>query len=127
MQTEQLRRHTQLVPVGFVVENADAYYYTGWCSAPFYSHSQGYKLCLYFYEYTFRCYLMPGEFDNILNWPLKGVLKLFLLYHQLQDGHEFCIELNHERIVDYVDMCICQARSQTSSWGGSFFWVRWTS
>ena len=110
MQTEQLRRHTQLVPIGFVMENPHAYYYIDWYSAPFYSHSQGYKLCLQFCRYTFRCYLMPGEFDDALNWPLKGVLKLFLLYHQLQDGHEFYIELNHERTfkdLDDDDMWSC--------------------
>ena len=66
-QTKKLRLHTQIVPVDFVVENADqCRLLSPWFSTPFYSHSQGYKLRFYFYKfiiYKISCHLMQGEFD----------------------------------------------------------------
>ena len=37
---------------------------------------------------------MPGEFDGLLKWPLKAVIK-FKLIHQQADDYESSIELNH--------------------------------
>ena len=42
VQTEQLRLYTQVFPVDLQIKRT----VESWSSSPFYSHSQGYKLCL---------------------------------------------------------------------------------
>ena len=90
MQTKQLRLHARIVPVDFVVENPHQYHII-WSSTPFYSHSQGYKLRIdinqeLFFEYFFvRAYLMQGEFDDNLKWPLDAVVIIYVLSQQSKD------------------------------------------
>jgi len=58
-------------------------------SDPFYSHKNGYKMCLLLYPDGFctrkgtflSLYIsvMPGEFDHILQWPFLHEIKLDLL------------------------------------------------
>ena len=99
MQTNMLRLHVLLVPVDFTVEGPHAH--TDWYSTPFYSHSRGYKLRLRFHKYTIRCYLLLGEFDSFLKWPVKAVMKIAIPYQQSQDESYLYIELNLKRpIVD---------------------------
>ena len=108
MQTKQLRLHTPIVPADFMVENPHAS--IDWYSTPFYSHSQGYKLRLHFYRffsYKILCLLMQGEFDSILKWPLKAVMKLKLCQHS-QEDHELSIALNvNECLEDAVERKVC--------------------
>ena len=107
LQTKQLRLHTQIFPVNFVVENPYSYMLVTvnpWSSTSFYSHSKGYKLSLAFYRakrwsqrFFIRCHLMHGEFDGLLKWPLKAVMKFRLLHQQAQgDDYESSIELDHQ-------------------------------
>ena len=58
-----------------------------WSSQPFYSHPQGYKMCLICnasskgddaYLSVYVC-LMAGEYDEFLEWPLRGELTIHLL------------------------------------------------
>ena len=58
-----------------------------WCSVPFYTHPQGYKMCLVCnatetggnpYLSVFAC-LMLGEYDEFLEWPLRGEMTFHLL------------------------------------------------
>ena len=106
IQTKQLTLHTQIVPVDFTVENPYAcnYLFGAWSSTSFYSHIQGYKLNLGFFflgesdnNFTISCYLMPGEFDGLLEWPFKAVMKFKLLLHQQSqakgDDYESSIKL----------------------------------
>ena len=93
-QTKQLRLHTQIIPVDFVVENPDKYTkFCPWSSVSFYTHCQGYKLYLTFCRldsgnFSIKCYLMQGEFDRILKWPLVAVMK-FKLLHQQEQGDDY--------------------------------------
>ena len=104
-QTKQLRLHTQIVPVDFVVENPYTHdIFDPWSSMS-YTHYHGYKLSLYFSCvsscFSFGCYLMPGEFDDLLQWPLEAVMKFKLLipWHQQEQGdnYELSIEMNHSK------------------------------
>ena len=110
MQTERLRweMHAPIVPTDFMVENPHAS--INWYSTPFYSHSQGYKLCLRLYDfcgYYIICLLMQGEFDSILNWPLKAMMKLKLCRHS-QEDREFNLTLNiKKRLEDGVERQRC--------------------
>ena len=60
------------------------------CSSPFYTHYEGYKLKLgiIFYESDIgaQLYLMEGEFDRQLNWPVTISVRLELL-NQAEDHH----------------------------------------
>ena len=61
---------------------------TPWYSQPFYSHVQGYKLCLRVDVNGFgdgkgthvsvHIHLMRGEFDDYLAWPFRGIITLQL-------------------------------------------------
>ena len=66
-----------------------------WSSLPFYSHPQGYKMCLICnasskgddaYLSVYVC-LMAGEFDEFLEWPLRGELTIHLLDQTGSDSH----------------------------------------
>ena len=73
-----------------------------WVSQPFYTHSQGYKMCLRVTangqdsgkgtHITVAVYLMKGEFDDQLEWPFWGDITIQLL-NQQEDGED------HTRIV----------------------------
>ena len=67
-----------------------------WYSPPFYTHPQGYKMCLCVYANgwkagkgthisVYAC-LMRGEFDDLLKWPFQGRVTVAML-NQLEDNH----------------------------------------
>ena len=68
-----------------------------WISQPFYTHSQGYKMCLRVTangqgsgkgtHITVAVYLMKGEFDDQLEWPFRGDITIQLLNQQVEGGH----------------------------------------
>ena len=99
----KLKKHMQIIPLDFRVENYRRYTMSNpWSSTPFYSHSQGYRLRILYYVpdfgFAFRCYLMRGDFDGLLNWPLKATVKLALLnQEQLGYNFEFDIELEYSK------------------------------
>jgi len=56
-------------------------------SPPFYSHRNGYKMCLGFSaigvghsaRFSIHLHIMRGEFDNILQWPFRHMITLDLM------------------------------------------------
>lgn len=85
-----------LFPVEFVMSNFECLRQNGieWQSMPFYSHLEGYRLCLVAYPNgmgnaegsyvsVYIC-LMQGEFDNKLRWPFRGAVTIQIL-NQLGD------------------------------------------
>ena len=66
-----------------------------WFSPPFYSGSEGYKMCLNVYangerdgtgsHVSLRVHLMRGEFDSQLVWPFKGLITIRLVNY-ISDG-----------------------------------------
>ena len=67
-----------------------------WLSAPFYTHPQGYKMCLIVdangygvgkgTHVSVFAYLMQGEFDDQLKWPFRGHVTVAML-NQLEDNN----------------------------------------
>jgi len=67
-----------------------------WYSPPFYTHPQGYKMCLGVdangcgdgegTHVSLFAYLMRGEFDDHLKWPFQGHV-VIQLCNQLQDKY----------------------------------------
>ncbi len=68
-----------------------------WYSTPFYTHPQGYKMCLKVYlngdgPGKNKCLLvsarlMRGEFDSYLNWPFRGAVTVTLINQEEDKKH----------------------------------------
>ena len=68
-----------------------------WVSPPFYTHTQGYKMCLRVTangkdsgkdtHISVEVCLMKGEFDDILEWPFRRNIAIQLLNQQESDDH----------------------------------------
>ena len=79
-----------------------------WCSEPFYTHEQGYKMCLQTYANgydrelgthlsLFTCFLR-GEYDDQLQWPFHGKIAVELLDQSTDDLTQ---GKHHECIIHY--------------------------
>ena len=74
----------------------------GWYSQSFYTSEQGYKMCLYFNvggigkgrgtHVSIGAFLMRGENDDNLSWPVKGLLHIQLV-NQITDYNHVAIKL----------------------------------
>ncbi len=97
--TDRLYHHVHIATVQLTMPNFRKHRRTngGWHSEGFYTHPQGYKMCLGVYAHgrgngrgthvSYFLYLMPGEFNNHLKWPFQGRITVQLL-NQLEDnGH----------------------------------------
>lgn len=94
------------VPVEFLIPDFKQlkFHSDEWYSPPFYSHANGYKLCINVYangwgggkgtHVSVFVYLMRGEFDDNLKWPFCGDVSLELL-NQLGDAE------HHSWVVDF--------------------------
>ena len=122
-----LKEHSaSLVPVQIEVEEfrrqqeSD----TPWYSQPFYSHVQGYKLCLRVDVNGFgdgkgthvsvHIHLMRGEFDDYLAWPFRGIITLQLLSRnqELRDHHNGTIPFNNRTPNAIANRVITREMSQ---------------
>ena len=97
-----------VVPFYFTVENYSHLKKNAlkWFSLPFYSHVQGYKMCIEVdvcgsgvgegTHVSVLAHLMRGEYDEQLKWPFRGLVKIKLLNE--------CGDHNHfEGIIEYDD------------------------
>ena len=68
-----------------------------WISSPFYTHTQGYRMCLKVYpngyassqgsEVTMYVCIMKGKYDKLLKWPFTGLVLLQLLDQKSGTDH----------------------------------------
>ena len=76
-----------------------------WHSSPFYIHNRGYKFCLQVYpngygtgsgtHITVGAALMRGEYDNELEWPFEGYIRVELLnWRADKNHHSYAIPFN---------------------------------
>ena len=89
---EKLREQKTVIPMTHYIEKKDSG--KSWYSPPFYVFPRGYKMCLNVRAggdgdddgTHVSCYLhlMSGEYDDTLEWPFQGQVKLELL-NQLED------------------------------------------
>ena len=71
--------------------------YGRWFSRSFYSHQQGYRLCLHVYlngsgramgtHVSIFTYIMRGQFDDSLQWPFRGAITIQLLNQTEDKNH----------------------------------------
>ena len=93
-----VQRYTGAFPVNLMMTNfAEMKRSDGvWYSPPFYTHPQGYKMCLRVdangngdgkgTHVSVFAYLMRGQFDDHLKWPFRGHV-VIQLCNQLQDKY----------------------------------------
>ena len=74
-----------------------------WYSAHFYTHPQGYKMCLHVKvndcngtHVTVYVFMMRGEFDDQLKWPFRGVITIQLLNQDRDEGHFTATAVCHD-------------------------------
>ena len=92
-----------------------------WSSTPFYSHNQGYRLRIDFFHdpctvsigaFIIYCRVIRGEFDNLLKWPLKAVMKVALVNQQPRGrDDEFNIQLKGSKPLGDISIVNCGSYS----------------
>jgi len=80
-----------------------------WYGDPFYSHSRGYKMCLYIYfagvgpgkgtHLSITVRLIKGPHDDELTWPMKGKFDVKLL-NQISDWEHHSKIMNYDEVDD---------------------------
>ena len=99
-----------------------------WVSTPFYSHPQGYKMCLRIHANGFLggkgthvsvyVHLMKGEFDEHLAWPFRGSIIIQLLGAQGQ--HEKRVVFDANTPEEYTAQ-VTKGDRASQGWGDSEF------
>ena len=109
--------------VGFQMKKKDE-----WYSDPVYSHFGGYKMRLRVdangdgdgkgTHVSVFVYMMRGDNDDHLKWPVKGTIKVSLL-NQLEDGQHHTVELcslSHN-VPKECSGCVTQGERGKDGWG----------
>ena len=124
-----LLRHTGLLPLEFILISFEEMKKSNgsWYGPPFYTHPQGYKMCLKVYangsgrgegtHVSVYAYLMRGKFDDFLKWPFQGSVVLQLC-NQLEDKYHLGYTINFSKTTDlkYISRVNSGERAE-SAWG----------
>lgn len=90
---EKLSSGEEIIPVivkmsDYTLNSRDKF---NWYSDPFYTHRNGYKMCLFCHvgstHLSVHLYLMRGPHDDQLTWPLKGYCRVKLLNQVSNSEH----------------------------------------
>lgn len=96
---ENIQTQTSVPPLQFTIHKFSQLKKNDeqWYSTPFYTHPQGYKMCLKVYpngdgpgksKYLLvSARLMRGEFDSYLEWPFRGVVTVTLINQEEDRKH----------------------------------------
>ena len=122
---KSMELQSQIVPIYLIMKRFSSRKHNNrqWVSPPFYTHLNGYRICLIVdlngargAHVSVFTELMRGPFDNELRWPFRGAITVELFN---QEGE---IE-NHSCIIDYVEAPIeysrrvTDTRENNKSWG----------
>ena len=113
LKSEQLavRTHFRVTPLHFFVTDFSSKKRNRkvWNSPPFYTHLQGYKLCLDIHangigngegtHISVYVHMMRGEFDSQLKWPFQGSVVIQLLSQEEYDDIKVSTEINFDQIL----------------------------
>ena len=121
-----------VIPFYFTVENYSHLKKNAlkWFSPPFYSHTQGYKLCIEVdvagssvgegTHVSVLAHLLRGEYDEQLKWPFRGLIKIKLLNERGDHNHfEGTIEYNDD--TPLVNSGQVTDREKSMGWGIHLF------
>ena len=121
-----LQMHVQIFPpIKFTVTTECEW---PWNSFPFYSHPQGYKMCLKVFPHGYGIgvgthvsvfvQLMKGDFDDCLQWPFQGTVVLQLC-NQLQDKYHYGDTIDFSLPADHsiINRVTSGEVTEGSEWG----------
>ena len=105
-----------VLPIKLMMNNYEAMRRSNkvWYSPPFYTHPQGYKMCLRVdangsgggkgTHVSVFAHLMRGEFDDHLKWPFQGHV-VIQLCNQLQDKYHrgYTIDFSETRLAKFTN------------------------
>ena len=101
-----------------------------WCSPGFYSHTIGYKMCLRVdangcgvgkgTHVSVFLYLMKGENDDALTWPIKYKCTITLL-NQLKDEGHYTLAINSPKDNHEATIRVLSGEIGTTGWGRTQF------
>ena len=104
-----------------------------WYSPPFYTHYQGYKICLRVdangdgsgkgTHISVFVYFMKGEFDDFLNWPFRGVIVLQLVDQLKGVDHETYSLMYNDSVHDKFCSRVIYGHRSSDGWGKPSFLV----
>ena len=113
---------TELTMINFEQHKTDH----DWYSLPFYSHPQGYKMCLNVdangsgkgkgTHVSVYAYLMRGEFDDHLKWPFQGHVTVTML-NQLEDNNHTTETITYTETTDIKHIGRVTDRERASGLG----------
>ena len=103
-----------LPPFYFTLENFSHHkkHCLRWFSTPFYTHPRGYKMCVSVYaagtsvgegtHVSVLIHFLRGEFDDTLQWPFRGTVRVSLL-NERKDGGHWSSKIEFDEEATYVD------------------------
>lgn len=119
-------------PFYFTLDNFDHYKKNSlkWFSSPFYTHCFGYKMCIGVdagghsvgegTHVSLLVYLLPGEYDDNLEWPFRGTVKILILNERRDSNHfESCVEFNDD--TPLVNSAQVTEMDRSTGWGSALF------
>ncbi len=121
---EKLHHHVQIVMTNFEQHKRDK---DRWSSEGFYTHPQGYNMCLRVDANGKRdgagthvacfVYLMRGDSDNLLKWPFRGSVTIQLLNQREDNNHRSKAVLFSEEEPNVCNSRVTDRERATSGWG----------
>lgn len=101
-----------------------------WFSAPFYSHCFGYRMCVGVDAgghsvgegsyVSLLVYLLPGEYDDSLQWPFRGTISIQILNERRDSNHfESSVEFNDD--TPLVNSARVTDSDRSTGWGNALF------
>ena len=131
---ELLQSHSSIVPVTYTLDdynNRRARSDMGWSSAPFYTDSQGYKMCLWVdiggngqgkdvYMSVFIS-IMKGDYDAKLRWPFRGSVIVQLLNQRDEESHFTEVIKYHKQTPISTSGRVMEDGRKSKPWGKGKF------
>lgn len=125
---EAIKSLVCVAPIHFTIHSVSSLqrHQGKWVSAPFYTHAQGYRMCLKVYpngyatsegsEVTLYVCIMKGKYDKLLKWPFKGLVVLQLLDQKSGTDHLVRTVDFHEGLNEKFSGRV-QDSDMTGGWG----------
>ena len=124
-----LQSHLHIAPIELIMSKFKLHKRNSnhWFSPPFYTHPQGYKMCLSVYpngsgkgegtHVSVFAYLMRGEFDDHLKWPFQGYITVTML-NQLEDNNHTAKNIKFTDVTEakYIGR-VTDGERALSGWG----------
>lgn len=131
---ELLQNYSAILPITFTLSEYESRKRNGdmgWSSSPFYTHYQGYKMCLWvdiggngpgkgIYISVFLS-LMKGEYDPKLKWPFRGSVIIQLLNQRDQELHHTEVIKYHENTPNATAGKVTEEGRMSKPWGKGKF------